>query len=154
MQQPVMCAAVAAALALGGCRDRGPVAVIRGLGGVAEVSLEVAATPAERERGLMYRTSLAEGRGMLFVFDEDRNHSFWMKNTLIPLDMLFIARDGTVVGMHANATPLSTADIAVGKASRYVLEVPGGWAARHGIAAGARVELRGVHALGDRARQP
>jgi len=148
-----MRAAVAAALALAGCRDRGPVAVIRGPGAAVEVSLEVAATPAERERGLMYRTSLAEGRGMLFVFDEDRNHSFWMKNTLIPLDLLFIARDGTVVGIHANAKPLSTANIAVGKPSRYVLEVPGGWAARHGIAAGARVEFRGVDTLGDRAQQ-
>src|SRR5439155_20721144 len=154
MQQRVMCAAVAAALALAGCRARGPVAVIRGPGGVAEVSLEVAATPAEWERRLMYRSSLAEGRGMLFVFDEDGNHGFWMKNTLIPLDMLFIARDGTVVGVHANATPLSTANISVGQSSRYVLDVPRGWAARHGIAAGARVEVRGVHALGDRARQP
>src|SRR5213594_5198283 len=144
MQQRVMRAAVAAALALGGCRDRGSVAVIRGPGSVAEVALEVAATPAERERGPMYRSSLAEGRGMLFVFDEDGNHTFWMRNTLIPLDMLFIARDGTVVGIHANATPLSTANIAVGKPSRYVLEVPGGWAARHGIAAGAQVEFRGV----------
>ena len=140
-----MRAAAAAALALAGCRDRGPVAVIQGAGGAVEVALEVVATPAQQERGLMYRSSLAEGRGMLFVFDEDRNHSFWMKNTLIPLDMLFIARDGTVVGIHANATPLSTADIAVGKPSRYVLEVPGGWAARHGIAAGAQVEFRGVH---------
>ncbi len=140
-----MRAAVAAALALAGCRDRGPVAVIRGPGAAVEVSLEVAATPAERERGLMYRRSLAEGRGMLFVFDADGNQSFWMKNTLIPLDLLFIARDGTVVGIHANATPLSTANIAVGKPSRYVLEVPGGWAARHGIAAGAQVEFRGVH---------
>jgi len=148
-----MRAAAAAALALAGCRDRGPVAVIRGPGGAVEVSLEVAATPAERERGLMYRTSLADGRGMLFVFDEDRNHSFWMKNTLIPLDMLFIARDGTVVGIHANATPQSTADIAVGMPSRYVLEVPGGWAARHGISAGARVEFRGVNTLGDGAQQ-
>ena len=148
-----MRAAAAAALALAGCRDRGPVAVIRGPGGAVEVSLEVAATPAERERGLMYRTSLAEGRGMLFVFDADGNQSFWMKNTLIPLDLLFIARDGTVVGIHANATPLSTADIAVGKASRYVLEVPGGWAARHGISAGARVEFRGVNTLGDGAQQ-
>src|SRR2546430_10928561 len=130
MQQRVMRAAVAAALVLVGCRDRGPVAVIRGPGAAVEVSLEVAATPAERERGLMYRTSLAEGRGMLFVFDADGNQSFWMKNTLIPLDLLFIARNGTVVGIHANATPLSTANIAVGKPSRYVLEVPGGWAAR------------------------
>jgi len=153
MQQRVMRAAAAAALALAGCRDRGPVAVIRGPGGAVEVSLEVAATPAERERGLMYRTSLAEGRGMLFVFDADGNQSFWMKNTLIPLDLLFIARDGTVVGIHANATPLSTADIAVGKPSRYVLEVPGGWAARHGISAGARVEFRGVNTLGDGAQQ-
>src|SRR5438094_2362313 len=144
MQQRVMRAAVAAALALAGCRDRGPVAVIRGPGAAVEVSLEVAATPAERERGLMYRTSLAEGRGMLFVFDENRNHSFWMKNTLIPLDMLFIARDGAVVGIHANATPQPTATIAAGMPSRYVLEVPGGWAARHGISAGAQVEFRGV----------
>jgi uncharacterized membrane protein (UPF0127 family) len=153
MQQRVIRATVAATVALlallAGCRDRGPVAVIRGGASTVEVSLEVAATPAERERGLMYRSSLAEGRGMLFVFDADRNHSFWMKNTLIPLDMLFIARDGTVVGIHANATPLSTADIAVGKPSRYVLEVPGGWAARHGIDEGARVEFRGVGALGD-----
>ena len=74
-----------------------------------------------------------------------------MKNTLIPLDLLFIARDGTVVGIHANARPLSTANIAVGKPSRYVLEVPGGWAARHGVAAGAQVEFRGLGALGDRA---
>jgi len=148
-----MRAAVAAALALAGCRDRGPVAVIRGPGAAVEVSLEVAATPAERERGLMYRTSLAEGRGMLFVFDADGNQSFWMKNTLIPLDLLFIARDGTVVGIHANATPLSTANIAVGKPSRYVLEVPGGWAARHGISAGARVDFRGVNTLGDGAQQ-
>ncbi len=148
-----MRAAVAAALALAGCRDRGPVAVIQGTGGAVEVALEVAATPAQQERGLMYRSSLAEGRGMLFVFDADGNQSFWMKNTLIPLDLLFIARDGTVVGIHANATPLSTANIAVGKPSRYVLEVPGGWAARHGVAAGAQVEFRGLGALGDRAQQ-
>ena len=148
-----MRAALAVALALAllaGCRERGPVAVIRGPGGAVEVALEVAATPAARARGLMYRTSLAEGHGMLFIFDEDASHGFWMKNTLIPLDMLFIARDGTVVGIHPNATPLSTADIRVGTPSRYVLEVPGGWAARHGVAAGARVELRGVGTISDR----
>lgn len=127
-----------------GCRDRGPVAVIHAPGAALEVSLEVVATPPERARGLMYRSALADGHGMLFVFDEDEDHTFWMKNTLIPLDMLFIARDGTLAGIHPNATPLSTASISVGHPSRYVLEVPGGWAAQHGVTVGARVEFRGV----------
>jgi uncharacterized protein len=145
MQQRVTGAAAAIILLLlAGCRDRGPVAVIHAPGGALEVSIEVAATPPEREHGLMYRSALADGRGMLFVFEEDEDHTFWMKNTLIPLDMLFIARDGTLVGVHANATPLSTASISVGHPSRYVLEVPGGYAARHGVASGARVEFQGV----------
>src|SRR5712671_6552489 len=81
MQQRVMrAAAVAALVVVAGCREHGPVAVLHGPGRTVEVSLEVAATPEERARGLMYRTSLAEGSGMLFVFDEDRNQSFWMKN--------------------------------------------------------------------------
>jgi hypothetical protein len=92
----------------------------------------------------MYRTALPEGRGMLFVFDRDADHGFWMKNTLIPLDMLFIAADGRLVGIHANATPLSTAQITAGAPSRFVLEVPGGFAARHGVATGDRVEFAGV----------
>jgi uncharacterized protein len=143
-----MRAAVAAVLLLfvvpAGCRDSAPTAVIRGSGGAVEVSLEVAATPAERERGLMYRSSLAEGRGMLFVFDDDQDRTFWMKNTLIPLDMLFIAADGLVVGIHTNATPISTAPIHVGRLSRFVLEVPGGYTQRRGITAGDRVELSGL----------
>lgn len=132
------------AASVAGCRDRGPVAVIRAPGGALEVALEVAATPPERARGLMYRSALADGHGMLFVFDEDEDHTFWMKNTLISLDMLFLAQDGTLVGVHPNATPLSTASISVGHPSRFVLEVPGGWAARHGVAAGMRVEFRGL----------
>src|SRR5262249_17792943 len=103
----------------------GPVARIHAAGGAVDGTLAVAATPGQQQRGLMYRSSLAEGRGMLFVFDRDGEHEFWMKNTLIPLDMLFIAQDGRVVGIHANATPLSTASISVGRPSRYVLEVPG-----------------------------
>ena len=121
-----------------------PVARITSPGGTVEVALEVVDTPEARARGLMYRKSLPEGHGMLFVFDEESVQEFWMKDTLIPLDMLFIATDGRVVGIHANATPLSTATIGVGAPSRFVLEVPGGWAARHGIASGAHVELRGV----------
>ena len=67
-----------------------------------------------------------------------------MKNTLIPLDMLFIAADGRIVGIHPDAVPLSTASMSVGRPSLYVLEVNGGWAARHGVRAGDRVEFHGV----------
>jgi uncharacterized membrane protein (UPF0127 family) len=123
---------------------RGPVARLETARGTAEVVLEVAATPQERNRGLMYRESLPDGHGMLFVFDDDADHEFWMKNTLIPLDMIFIDAGRRVVGVHANATPLSTALISVGAPSRYVLEVPGGWAARRGVARGDRVLLDGV----------
>jgi uncharacterized membrane protein (UPF0127 family) len=135
-------ALVALAAACSG--PRGPVARIHAHGGDVEVALEVADTPDAQRRGLMYRTSLPEGRGMLFVFDREEDHGFWMKNTLIPLDMLFIAADGRLVGIHANAAPLSTAQITVGAPSRFVLEVPGGFAARHRIAPGDRVELSGV----------
>jgi len=108
------------------------------------VGLEVVDTPAGRERGLMYRSSMPEDHGMLFIFPDEVERSFWMKNTLIPLDMLFIASDGRIVGIAADATPLTTTARSVGQPSRYVLETNGGWAARHGVRAGDRVELRGV----------
>jgi len=136
--------AAAALLLAAACARGGPVARIHTAHGDVEVALEVVDTPAARERGLMYRTSLADGHGMLFVFDADADQEFWMKDTLIPLDMLFIAADGRLVGIHANAVPLSTIHISVGKPSRFVLEVPGEYAARHGIATGDRIELRGV----------
>jgi len=123
---------------------RGPVARFATARGTAEVALEIADTPATRNRGLMYRDTLPDGRGMLFVFQNDEEHEFWMKNTLIPLDMIFISADHRIVGIHANATPLSTASIGVGAPSRYVLEVPGGWAARHGVTTGNPVILDGV----------
>jgi uncharacterized membrane protein (UPF0127 family) len=74
----------------------------------------------------MYRSELADGHGMLFVFDADANHEFWMKNTLIPLDMIFITVDGQIAGVRKNATPMSEVGISVGTPSRYVLEVPAG----------------------------
>jgi uncharacterized membrane protein (UPF0127 family) len=143
--------ALASALLAGAlaCRSGGPVAVIHTqTSGPVEVTLELARTPEEQQRGLMYRTSLADGHGMLFLFDHDTDHRFWMKNTLIPLDMIFIARDGDaagrIVGIRAEATPQSLAQVGVGKPSRWVLEVPGGWAEAHGVAPGDRVELRGL----------
>jgi uncharacterized membrane protein (UPF0127 family) len=139
-------AALAAILlaALVACRSSGPAAIVHTASGTVRVSLEVAVTPETQRQGLMYRTSLRDGHGMLFVFPAEDHHTFWMKNTLIPLDMLFIAGDGHIVGIHADAVPLSTAPIGVGRPSRYVLEVAGGYAARRGIASGDRVELDGV----------
>ena len=131
-------------LAACGGGARGPVARFETARGTAEVALEIADTPPARNRGLMYRDNLPDGRGMLFVFDDDADHSFWMKNTLIPLDMIFISADHRIIGVRANATPLSTASIGVDAPSRYVLEVPGGWAARHGVGTGDRVVLVGV----------
>ena len=141
-----LAALVLALLLAAACRPSGPTAVVHSAKGDVEVALEVAATNPAREQGLMYRTTLAEDHGMLFVFETEVEHPFWMKNTLISLDMLFIAGDGRIAGIHADATPLSLASITVRLPSRWVLEVPGGWAARHGVAAGDRVELHGVPA--------
>jgi uncharacterized protein len=136
--------AAALLVLLAACGPQRPAARIQTRGGRVDVALEIAATPVTRERGLMYRRELPDGHGMLFVFDADANHEFWMKNTLIPLDMIFITVDGQVAGVHKNATPMSTAGISVGTPSRYVLEVPGGWAERQGVAVGDRVEFVGV----------
>ena len=135
---------VAVLLLAASCAAPAPQVVIRTARGPVAVSVEIAATDAARERGLMYRTALADGHGMLFVFPTAAEHAFWMKNTLIPLDLIFIAEDRHIVGIHAEAPPLSTAPIGVGAPSRYVLEVPGGFAARRGIAPGDVVELAGV----------
>ena len=141
MQQRVMSALAALVLSIACARETLPVARIHAGDGVVEVRVEVVSTPEALARGLMYRSELADGHGMLFVFPAESDHRFWMKNTLIPLDMIFIGSDGAIVGVHRDATPLSTVPVGVGRPSRYVLEVPGGWAARRGIAAGQRVEL-------------
>ena len=139
-------ATLLALLLVAACRPAGPTAVVHGAKGDVEVALEVAASDPAREQGLMYRSALPDGRGMLFVFETEVEHRFWMKNTLNPLDMLFIAADGRIAGIRTDATPLSLASITVGKPSLWVLEVAGGWAVKHGVAAGDRVELRGVPA--------
>lgn len=108
------------------------------------VVVELARTPEEQARGLMHRRELAEEAGMLFIFPEMGPRSFWMKNTLLPLDLLFIDDAGRVVGIVREAEPLTLTPRAVAAPSRYVLEVRGGWAARHGVAPGDRVRLDGV----------
>jgi hypothetical protein len=112
-------------------------------GGRHAVSVEIARTDPERAKGLMNRRELAPDAGMLFLFDETAPHAFWMKNTLISLDMIFIAEDGRVVGVVERAVPGDLSPRSAGP-SRYVLEVNGGWAEAHGVRAGDRVRFENV----------
>jgi uncharacterized membrane protein (UPF0127 family) len=100
------------------------------------VNVEVVDTPDMRQRGLMYRKQLAPDAGMLFLFDQQEQHTFWMHNTLIPLDMIFIKSDWTVLGIVENATPLTDSKREVPGASQYVLEVNAGFSRRVGLQAG------------------
>ncbi|MBX5482523.1 MAG: DUF192 domain-containing protein [Myxococcaceae bacterium] len=123
---------------------RAKVILTDAFGGRHLVEVEVAATGPMRQRGLMWREHLDDGKGMLFVFRDDQIHNFWMRNTLIPLDMLFIDKDGQVVGIVRNAEPRTLTSRSVGKPSRYVLEVPGGWCEKNAIEPGAKTEFEGL----------
>jgi len=112
--------------------------------GTNRVAVAVARTEPERERGLMYVNYLPMDDGMLFIFDEDSVQMFWMKNTLIALDMIFIRADMTVAGVVANAKPLTLETRGVNEPSRYVLEVNGGWAAAHGVGPGTKVKFENI----------
>jgi uncharacterized membrane protein (UPF0127 family) len=107
--------------------------------GVHSFSVEIADNDAERAKGLMYRKELPEGRGMLFDFHRDQEVSFWMQNTYIPLDIIFIRGDGRILRIEENTEPLSTKLIPSRGAVRAVLEVIGGTSRKLGIAPGDRV---------------
>ena len=109
--------------------------------GEATVEVEVVRTRPEIEFGLMFRTQLAPDAGMLFLMGSDAVWTFYMRNTFVPLDMLFISHDLTVVGVVANTEPCTETLRSVGLPSRYVLEVNAGWAAVNQIRAGARVRF-------------
>ena len=108
--------------------------------GPVSLKLELATTPTTREYGLMNRKTLAPGDGMLFAFPRPTRLSFWMKNTLIPLDMLFIDTNGTVVTLHPNAEPLSLAPIDSEVPIIAVIELNGGRAKQEGIAVGDHID--------------
>jgi len=107
--------------------------------GVHVFAVELASTPQEQATGLMFRRELPEGRGMLFDFHRDQPTSFWMKNTYIPLDMIFIRGDGRILRIAENTVPLSETLIPSGGPVRAGLEVIAGTAKRLGIAPGDRV---------------
>ncbi len=110
-------------------------------GGPLELTVELARRDEERQRGLMYRTQLADDRGMLFVFERERRLAFWMKNTCIALDMIFVAADGLIVGIEENVPTLNENTYSPGCPAKYVIEVNAGWTRKRGIRAGQRVEL-------------
>jgi uncharacterized membrane protein (UPF0127 family) len=104
-----------------------------------EFQVEIAATPAQRSRGLMFRDHLAADRGMLFDFGQTQPVTMWMRNTLIPLDMLFVRDDGRISRIVAETEPLSDRVIGSGEPVRAVLELPGGRAAELDIQPGDRI---------------
>ena len=112
---------------------------IEGHGRSHVFTVEVARTASQQELGLMNRHGLAPDAGMLFPFDPPRPASFWMRNTLIPLDMLFIRADGSIARVAANAVPMSETPVAVTEPMTAVLEIGGGRAAQLGIGEGDRV---------------
>jgi uncharacterized membrane protein (UPF0127 family) len=137
--------APAAGSGAGAARADQPVVILEPAGHPpAEVTVEIVRTPRQIQRGLMYREHMPPDHGMLFLMGEERIQSFWMHNTLIPLDMIFIARDMTVAGVVANTEPLTDTPRRIDRPSYYVLEVNAGWAAAHHVAAGTRVRFRNV----------
>ena len=108
-------------------------------GGKFRFTVELALTPGQQAQGLMYRQSMPADAGMLFVYDRVQPASFWMKNTLIPLDMLFIAADGRIVNIHERAVPESLDSVSSDGPVKAILELNGGMASRLGIHPGDRV---------------
>lgn len=111
--------------------------------GAHAFNVEVARTLRQRELGLMYRRSLPEDRGMLFFFDAERPIAMWMKNTYIPLDMVFVSRAGLVTGVARNATPLSETIIPSGRPAYAVVELNAGVADAIELAVGDQVRHPG-----------
>ncbi len=110
-----------------------------------KVNVELARTEAEVEKGLMFRTSLPENSGMLFIFPDEAERFFWMKNTKIPLDMVFIAADGKIVSIQENVQPCTAEPCPIypsGQAAQFVLEVNSNFAKKNNITIGSRVNIK------------
>ncbi len=127
------------------CSAEQPSVVIQPHNGTpVTVSVELARTAGQRSMGLMYRKKLGISRGMLFLFEHDEKHMFTMRNTSIPLDMIFINSALTVAGIVENAKPYANGPFGIDLPSRYVLEVNAGFCARHAIAAGDSIVFHTV----------
>jgi uncharacterized membrane protein (UPF0127 family) len=111
---------------------------------ITVVKAEIARTDEERGNGLMFRKNLADGEGMLFVYERDQVLSFWMKNTLIPLSIAFIAADGRIIDIR-DMYPHDESSVSSNRSVRYALEVPQGWFSRAGVLHGDIVNVKEVH---------
>lgn len=135
---------LAALGAVTACRADPKVAIATKAGREVVFQVEIADTPAKRAMGLQYRRELANDRGMIFLFPGESPQTFWMKNTPIPLDMVFINQDHVIVGIVEQAVPFSLDSRSVGAASQFVLEINGGLAKKLGIQTGDRVRFDGI----------
>jgi uncharacterized membrane protein (UPF0127 family) len=106
-----------------------------------KIQAELAKTEHDVQKGLMFRRSMSDNQGMLFKLDGRRDHTFWMHNTCIPLDMMFVEDDGLIVGIVEGAAPLTDDVRSCGCPSSYVLEVNGGWSRKHGVKPGQRITI-------------
>jgi len=104
-----------------------------------KIDIEIALNDAEREQGLMYRKSMGYNKGMLFIFDEDELQSFWMKNTIMSLDIIYVNSDFKIVKIHKNTIPYSENPILSGKPSKYVVEVAAGFSDNFGVKEGDKI---------------
>jgi uncharacterized membrane protein (UPF0127 family) len=121
-----------------------PQVLLRAPAGELRVKVELARSEAERQRGLMFRQSLESGRGMLFLFEQPGPLKFWMKNTYIPLDLIFLDDKKRIVFIDENAQPLTLEHRGPDFDTQYVLEVPGGWSRAHGVAPGVEAQFLGI----------
>ncbi len=109
---------------------------------LAKIDIEIADTEEKRTQGLMFRASMKENQGMLFIFDREEMQAFWMKNTMIPLDMIFVNAKKEIVNIRRNARPYDLSSYTSLAPTKYVVEVNGGYCKRHGIKSGDRITFR------------
>ena len=121
---------------------------LRGQGGVQQFSIEIADTEAERAQGLMQRAHMPTSAGMLFVYESPTHAFFWMKDTVIPLDMIFADASGRVMRVHSDATPQDLTPIDGGSGVVYVLEINAGLAKRMGIVEGTQMRAKAIEQSG------
>jgi len=125
------------------CQAQPRVSIIAKEGREITFQVEIADTPTKREMGLQYRRELAPDHGMVFLFPMEERQSFWMKNTPIPLDMIFISAERKIVGIVENTVPFSLDGRSVSGTSQFVLEINGGLSRRYGFKAGDSVRFQG-----------